>query len=170
VVAQFIQLGMANVGSFALASTQTNLFAVALGSFLDVITSTFSRFGIGRLMKFNNVPRELWPELVHGDIEAPPLSEIGPYVQSLAATGQLPEDDAIRNKLLEFAKLPIPEKDEGEGVEKQRPKGGLKRKQRVIPGPGQKTPPNYCPFCGKPVPIVGRPKRCPSCGRSLVTA
>lgn len=109
VASQFIQLGMADVGSFALASTQTNLFAVALGSFLDTIGATFNRFGVDRLMLLNGFERDYWPELVHGDIETPPLAEIGAYVSALAGAGQLPESDAIQRKLLEIANLPMPE-------------------------------------------------------------
>jgi len=109
VLAQFLQLGMSGVGSLALASSQTNIFSMALGSFLQTITSTFNRFAVAKLMKINGFSREVWPELVHGDIETPPLAEIGTYVQALAGAGQLPEDDAIRRKLLDFAGLPLPE-------------------------------------------------------------
>ncbi len=129
VVAQFIQLGMSNVGSFALASSQTDLFSVALGAYLDSITSTFNRFAVSRLMNLNGAPRDLYPELVHGDVETPPLGEIGTYIQSLATAGQLPTgDEALQRKLLEFAKLPIPEADEGTQVEKSKKKGGLIRR------------------------------------------
>jgi hypothetical protein len=62
-------------------------------------------------MTLNGVPTELWPEVVHGDIETPPLAEIGNYISALAAAGQLPEDAGIKRKLLEFAKLPIPEEE-----------------------------------------------------------
>ena len=124
VVAQFIQLGMGNVGSFALASSQTDLFAVALGAYMDVIASTFTKYGINRLMQMNKIPVEHWPCLIHGDIESPPLSEIGAYIQALAGAGQLPEDDAIKRKLLEIGRLPQPAQEEGK-VEKS----------NVIPGP-----------------------------------
>jgi len=112
VLAQFLELGMASVGSFALASSQTDLFAVAMGSFLDSISATFNRDAIGRLMQYNQVDSELWPELVHGDLESPALGELGAYVQALAGAGQLPDDEAIQRKLLEIAKLPMPTKDE----------------------------------------------------------
>lgn len=132
VFAQFIQLGVAGVGSLALASSQTDLFATALGSFLQIIASTFNKFPVAKLMKLNGVKRELWPELVHGDIETPPLAEIGAYIQALAAAGQLPDDEAIQRKLLEFARLPIPDKHkkaEGETEpEPQRAQGVKKRK------------------------------------------
>lgn len=116
VVAQFIQLGMSGVGSFALASSQTDLFATALGAFLQIITSTFNRFAVSRLMTLNAVPRELWPELVTGDIETPALAEIGAYLTALAGAGKLPEDEVLDRRLLEIAGLPIPEQEgHGEG-------------------------------------------------------
>jgi hypothetical protein len=137
VVAQFIQLGMSNVGSFALASSQTNLFATALGSFLNSMTATFNRFAVDPLMILNGVPYELRPELVHGDIEAPSLSEIGAYIQSLAAAGQLPtEDKTLQRALLGFAKLPEPAEDEGERVPQEKAVGGLTCKCR----PGSSVP------------------------------
>jgi hypothetical protein len=142
VMAQFIQLGLSNVGSFALVSSNTNLFSTALGSYLDTIISTFNRFGVSRLMQLNGVPQEYWPKLVHGDIEAPPLDEIGQYIQALAASGMLPVDDEVQNKLLEFAKLPIPEKAEGEATEKTRNATGLvtKGQKRIVGAPVRAAP------------------------------
>ena len=119
VVAQFIQLGTQNVGSFALASTQTNMFATALGAYLDMIAATFNRFCIARLMEFNDVDAELWPELVHGDLEDTPLAEIGAYIQALASAGKLPEDAEIQRKLLELASLPVPNIEEEDAQNEQ---------------------------------------------------
>ncbi len=130
VLAQFIQLGMDKAGSWALASSHTDTFVMALGAHLGSICSTFNRFAVARLMKLNNAPREFWPALVHGDIESPPLAEIGAYIQALATTGQLPDDEAIQRKLLEFARLPIPEAEDGE-VHKSRSRRA--RSPRVAP-------------------------------------
>ena len=127
VLAQFLELGMASTGSFALASTQTDLFAVALGSFLDSIAATFNRDAIGKLMQYNQVDAALWPELVHGDLESPALAEMGAYVQALAGSGQLPQDEAIQRKLLEIAKLPMPAKPEDEVSKKRQTKLKLQR-------------------------------------------
>jgi hypothetical protein len=144
VMAQFLQLGMKNVGSWSMASTMTNMFAVALGSYLDTMTATFNLHGVSRLMKLNNVPVEYWPELVHGDIETPPLEEIGNYIQALASAGMLPLEDGIQNKLLEFAKLPIPTAEEGESVEKSRNASGFvtkeQRKNRTGGAPVRSSP------------------------------
>jgi len=135
VLAQFIELGMAGVGSLALSSSQTDLFAVALGSILNGICSTFNQQAIDTLMNVNGINVDLWPELVHGDLEDRPLGELGTYIQSLASAGQLPDDEAIKRKLLEFAKLPVPSADQridekpqptpGEETKKSK-KGGLK--------------------------------------------
>jgi hypothetical protein len=127
-LAMFIQLGTASAGSFALASSQTNLFSVSLGTILDNICNTFNKYAIEPLMQFNNCPMELCPKMVHGDIETPPLAEIGAYVMSLANAGQLPEDDAIKRKLLEYAKLPMPELEEGIPTE-----GANKAPMRGVP-------------------------------------
>lgn len=133
VLAQFIQLGMGQTGSFALASSQTGMFAVALGSFMDTIASVFTRFGIARLMEMYGVNTEAWPSLVHGDIESPPLQEIGAYIQALASAGQLPEDEALQRKLMEIANLPMPDKEEGESKPEatQKSRGGLKLRDKT---------------------------------------
>ena len=125
-MAQFIQLGVNNVGSFALASSQTNLFSVALGAYLDVITETFNHHAISRLMYLNQIDSELWPKLVHGDVESPPLEEIGKYIVALAKAGKLPEDDALDRKLLEIANLPQPPLDEEGQVDKRQGKPPIK--------------------------------------------
>jgi len=149
-VAQFVQLGMSSVGSFALASSQTDLFAMALGAILGIIASTFNRFGVASLMQLNGIPPELWPELVAGDIETPALAEMALYVTALANAGKLPEDEALDRRLLEIAGLPIPEEPtEGEmnlppdttkGVRKARLAGGRTHRQNRAPMRGTSTP------------------------------
>jgi hypothetical protein len=163
VLAQFIQLGMTNVGSWALASSQTETFGVALGAYLDVIAATFTRFGIYKLMEANGVKREYWPEIVHGDLESLPLAEVGAYIQALYNTEQLPEgDEAIQRKLLELAKLPMPQKDESEKPEPTKKRRGL---LKALPSAGKKSPVTHCTLCGKG--YIGKPLKCPSCGEAI---
>jgi len=163
VLAQFIQLGMNSVGSWALASSQTETFAVALGTYLDVIASTFTRYGIYRLMEANGVKREYWPELVHGDLESLPLADVGAYIQALYNTEQLPDgDEALQRKLLELAKLPMPQGDESKTREpKEKRKGLLK----ALPSGKKQAPVGFCPTCGKG--YVGKQSKCPSCGEPI---
>ena len=109
VMAEFLLLGMDKVGSFALASTKTHLFSVALGSIIDSICQTFNRFSVARLMTLNGVKPEFWPKLAHGDIEAPELKEIANYVTGLTDSGILVPDEALELRMREMAGLPMPE-------------------------------------------------------------
>lgn len=112
VLAQFLELGSTNTGSFALASNFTNVFAVALGGILDNIAAVWNRFAIPRLMELNNVPNDYWPYLVHGDLETPALAEVAQYITALANSGMLPEGDKpLQRKLLEIGSLPQPDED-----------------------------------------------------------
>lgn len=112
VLAQFIQLGMDKAGSWALASSQTNTFSMALGAILnDAICAPFNRYAIPRLMELNDVAPDLHPELVHGDIETPPLEEVGKYLVSLATAGLDLSDPALQRKLLEIGNLPLPKEE-----------------------------------------------------------
>lgn len=151
-VAQFIQLGMAGIGSFALASSQTDLFATALGSFLQIISSTFNRFAVAPLMQLNGIQAEYWPELITGDIETPALADVAQYITALAQSGKLPEDAALDRRLLEIAGLPIPEDeghgegqpnlppDETKGVRKSKLKGGRTHRRNRAPMRGLSIP------------------------------
>ncbi len=112
VMADFVMLGMNATGSFALASSKTNLFAISLNTVMNQITSVFNRFAIPRLMAFNGVPEEFWPTLEHGDLEQQPLDEVSGYITSLTAQGLVKPTDALERKLLEFGGLPQPELDE----------------------------------------------------------
>ena len=53
VLADFIMLGHEKVGSFALSSDKTELFSVAISSFLDIICETFNSQGIPSLIDIN---------------------------------------------------------------------------------------------------------------------
>jgi hypothetical protein len=109
VMAEFLMLGMDKVGSFALASTKTHLFSVALGSIVDSVCQTFNRFAVTRLMTLNGVPPENWPKLAHGDIESPELKEIANYVVSLTDSGIIVPDERLELRMREIAGLPLPE-------------------------------------------------------------
>lgn len=113
-LSDFILLGHENVGSFALSSDKTELFAVALGSWLDSIQEVINRHAIPRLMQLNGIKPESWPRIEHGDIESPDIQELSTYLQQLTAAGAAvfngTEDDiTLLNHLLTLADLP--EKD-----------------------------------------------------------
>jgi hypothetical protein len=109
ILADVILLGHEKVGSFALASSKTNLFAAGLNALLDDIESVFNRHLIPRLMVLNGMPAERAPMIRHGDVETPDLDVLGDYVSKLAGAGMplFPTDDGeLERELLRAANLP----------------------------------------------------------------
>lgn len=104
-LAQFLHLGMDRVGSFALADSSTDLFAVALGATMDRITDTINRTAIPPLMRLNGIPQADWPRLVHGDVESRNLAEVSGYIATLVGAGAM-SADGLEDRLREIANLP----------------------------------------------------------------
>lgn len=116
ILADFILLGHENVGSFALSSDKTELFAVALGAWLDSIEETLNRYAVTRLFELNPdlaPDASKLPQLKHGDLEKPDLGELATYVQQLANAGMpIFPDLNTENMLREVADLPEADEDE----------------------------------------------------------
>lgn len=109
VLADFILLGHQAVGSFALSSDKTELFSVALGTYLDVITQEFNNKAIPKLIEFNKEHFNNltdYPELEHGDIETPNLSELGSFIKDMAGVGLITPDESMEDYLRSAASLP----------------------------------------------------------------
>jgi hypothetical protein len=110
VMADFLMLGAEKVGSFALSSDKTNLFAVALGAWLDEIADVVNSHAIPRLLRLNGMTPDDPPKLCHADIETPDLTELADYVQKLTGSGVLTPDATLEDYLRQAANLPeLPE-------------------------------------------------------------
>ncbi len=106
-LADFLMLGHEKVGSYALASSKTSLFSVAIGAWLDLITEVINQQAVPRLLALNGMDTEDVPYLCHGDIETPDLTELADYVSKLTAAGMpLFPDQKIENQLRSYADLP----------------------------------------------------------------
>lgn len=109
-LADFILLGQQAVGSFALASSKTELFSVAIGTILKSIASVFNLYAIPRLVAVNGMtPKDAkgMPKLVPGDVETPNLQELGAYITALAGAGAtLFPDEDLESHLRKLADLP----------------------------------------------------------------
>ena len=141
VLADFILLGHERIGSFALSADKTDLFALAVGSWLDMIAATFNAHAIPRLLAINNMADGEMPSLMHGDIESPDLGSLGNFVQVLSTAGvPLFPDDDLENYLREAASLPKKSMDKGlleeQRVAQENKKGG----QQVAAPPKEGTP------------------------------
>lgn len=112
VLADFILLGHEKVGSFALSSDKTDMFATALGSFLKKITGEINSNAIPEIFKINGMEREVYPKLIHGDIESVDLDILGRFVTSLANAGIIIAGDPESEQYLkDQAKIPSTKKN-----------------------------------------------------------
>jgi len=150
VLADFIFLGTKSVGSFALSSSKTEMFAAAIGAWTNMIADVFNRHAIPRLFELNGENLEELPKLVPGDIETPDLAELGAYLGNLTGVGiNLQGDVELENYLRDVAGLPMAPEDEDrvipaaaevpeEGVATTKPKP--KPKPKTEPKEEPKTP------------------------------
>lgn len=106
----FLMLGHEKVGSFALASSKTDMFATALGAFLDSDCEVVNRHAIPRLLRINGMPAVNPPKLTHGDIESVDLTELGDFISTLSGAG-ITLSPQILSYVLEQGGLPVPEDD-----------------------------------------------------------
>ena len=76
VLADMILIGHEAVGSYALSSSKTNLFATALGGYLDAMGDVFQAEALPVLWQANGLPLALMPHVSHGDVEHVDMKEL----------------------------------------------------------------------------------------------
>ena len=107
VMADFVLLGHTKVGSYSLNSSKTELFATAIGAWLDSIADVMNRYAIPRLFEINGMPVDQLPQMTHGDIESADIQELGNFVTSLANAGaDIFPNPELESYLLDQAGLP----------------------------------------------------------------
>jgi hypothetical protein len=111
-LADFILLGQDKVGSFALSSDKTALFATALGAWLKAIAEVLNRFAIPRLLQVNSIDPELAPTFVPSDIEKPDVEAYFQALNQAVLAGIITPDASTEEKAREMLDLPMVE---GEG-------------------------------------------------------
>jgi hypothetical protein len=115
VLADFMLLGQDKVGSFALSSSKTNLFATAIGSFLDIIADVFNRYAIPRLFALNDFSITDYPKIKHGNLGSVDLNELGTFLRNCAQSGiMLAQGPDAQKHLMEIAGLPTSDTPEEE--------------------------------------------------------
>lgn len=108
VLADFIFLGQQAVGSFALSSDKTALFATAVGAFTKAIEDVFNRHLLPRLWALNNFDMDMMPQIKCGDLEKANLGELAQFMTALTGAGaQLFPDRELENHLRNVAGLPL---------------------------------------------------------------
>lgn len=108
-LADFILLGHQNVGSFALSSDKTDLFGVALGTYIDIICEEFNNQAIPRLIDLNSPKFDGitdYPYLDHGDIETPDITALSAYIKEMVGIGLITPDADLEQFVRDAAHLP----------------------------------------------------------------
>ena len=109
VLADFIFLGHQQTGSFALSSDKTELFAVAIGAFLDIICETFNSQGIPQLIDINGRHFESitgYPKMTHGDIEDMDITKVSAFIKDMTGIDVLVPDDGLEDYIRQVGHLP----------------------------------------------------------------
>ena len=109
VMADFLLLGHQGVGSFALSADKTDLFSVALDSYLDIICEVFNSQGIPRLIGMNAehfAGITEYPTLTHSSADAPNLKDLSAYIKELTGCGVIMPDEALEDFVRETGNLP----------------------------------------------------------------
>lgn len=109
VLADFIFLGHDKTGSWALSSDKTELFAVAIGAFLDIICETFNSQGIPALIDINGEHFKgitAYPKMTHGDIEDADITKVSAFIKDMTGIGVLIPDDGLEDYIRQVGHLP----------------------------------------------------------------
>ena len=119
VLADFIFLGHQSVGSFALSDNKTELFAMAIGAYLDIICEVFNNQAIPRLINMNGdhfSDITDYPTLEHGDIEDEDIEKLAAYIKDMAGVGILTPDSHLEDYIREAGHLPERLEEDTPGV------------------------------------------------------
>lgn len=109
VMADFILLGHQQVGSFALSSDKTELFAMAIGAYLDIICQEFNNKAIPALIDINGEHFKGitdYPKLSHGDIEDRNIAEAAAYMKDMVSMGIIVPDDGLEDFARQIGHMP----------------------------------------------------------------
>lgn len=107
VLADFIMVGHQSTGSYSLHTDKTGIFRTSLNSITQSIADTLNRHAVPKLFLANGwKPAEL-PKIVPDDVDAPDVTVLSSFMQSMAAMGVtwFP-DGTLENFLRSAARLP----------------------------------------------------------------
>jgi phage gp29-like protein len=109
VLADFVMLGQQEVGSFALADSKTKIFALAIGTYLDIICEVFNNQAIPRLIDINGDHFKGitdYPHMKHGDIEDVDMAQFADFIVKLTGAGIIVPDDELEDEVRRVGGLP----------------------------------------------------------------
>lgn len=109
VLADFVMLGQQQVGSFALADSKTKIFALSIGTYLDIICEVFNNQAIPRLIDLNGEHFKGitdYPRMKHGDIDEQDIAQFASYIKEMVGIGALEPDEELEKEIRRVGGLP----------------------------------------------------------------
>lgn len=123
VLADFIMMGQAKVGSQALAVTKVKMFMNAVQGMVNIIAAVLNRQLLPRLWSLNGFDQQAMPKFVFEKVDKPDLDILGGYIKALSDAGfSLAGDHETEEVARAAAGLPPPPED---GLLMQDFQGGL---------------------------------------------
>jgi hypothetical protein len=155
-LADFLVMGHESVGSFALSSDKTELFAMAIAGWVEAILEVINRHAIPRLFALNGLPQDRLPRIEHGDIETANLKDMAEYLKALSGAGVIMDED-LENYLRKQAGWP--ERPEGSGPYLMTPHPAVRpgSAPTLMPDGSQVPPPAPAPEPTPGGPGVAKP-------------
>lgn len=109
VMADFLMLGHEGTGSYALSENKTEMFSLAIGTFLDIICETFNNQGIPALIDLNGSHFDGitdYPELTHGDVGNADIERVSAFIKDMCGVGIIIPDENLEDYVREIGNLP----------------------------------------------------------------
>lgn len=109
VMADFLMLGHEGTGSYSLSENKTEMFSVAIGTFLDIICETFNNQGIPALIDLNGSHFDGitdYPELTHGDVGNADIERVAAFIKDMCGAGIIIPDENLEDYVREIGNLP----------------------------------------------------------------
>ena len=141
VMADFIMLGHEGTGSFALSKDKTQLFSIAIGSYLDIICETFNSQAIPTLIDLNGEHFSGitdYPQLAHGEVDQVDIEELAAFLKDMVGIGVIIPDENLEDYARDAANLPdrtldddVRKPDEAREEQRRKPEQG--RRSSVNP-------------------------------------
>lgn len=104
-LSEIIELGMGNVGSWALEKGKSNHIVMAVDAVLAKVAAAINRDVIPLLMRLNGVPEADWPVWTYGEIKAKNLPEFAAYITAGLSSGALTPSDDLEESYREYGDL-----------------------------------------------------------------
>lgn len=112
-LAQFIHLGMNQVGAKSLGESSQDFFTLAVSGWVDGLCDTINRYGVDRLINLNDFPGlTATPYIAHDSVGGTNLLQMADYINKLAGAQLITPSLELEKNVRELADLPTADLDE----------------------------------------------------------